>query len=225
MKNWIIIGIMALLPGITLAAPCPNSHCSKQSKDLMRLCLKNGLPGKKIYFKVGSQYCWCKCSCFAEGTQIMTENGEVNVEDLIAGDLLYTPAGEAHIHQVLASPSEGDSVLVFELKNGRSLAVSTNHPMILPGEVVVEAKHVKETDQLLGSNGEAIEIVNITKKAYHGSLINFINEASAESGRDRVIVAEGVQTGDWNIQSYRDYLDSSVKLRELIFQIKADHNK
>lgn len=219
MKNWIIVAIMAVAPGIALAGECPQSHCSKKSAELNYACKADGLAGQKIYYEVNGKYCWCKCSCFTEGTQIMTENGEVSVENLLAGDILNTPKGETSIHRKLVSPSEGESVLVFELENGRRLAVSTNHPMVLPGELIVEAKNIKETDTLMGSNGESIGILSISKVPYHGSLINFINEANSESGRDRIIIAEGVQTGDWNIQSYRDYLDSSVELRRLITQI------
>lgn len=73
------------------------------------------------------------CECLSPGTGIATARGEVPIEDLAVGDLVYSVHDEAIVLvpllQAESRPVEGHHVSRLSLSDGTVLEVSEGHPM------------------------------------------------------------------------------------------------
>jgi hypothetical protein len=207
----------------TRAADCPVGHCSQYATTVGTICDQlvsaTGKPKASFsapYIGPSGLACTCPCSCFIEGTAIESSSGNMRVETIEKNMTLPTQGGYVKVAAPLASEVKNHPVVELELSNGRSLFVTNNHPMITPGGFIKSAGSLTKKDKLLNSKGEKVQIANIKNRKYSGFLYNFSMAAKEASGADRVIVAEGVQTGDWTVQSRHDRLKQNVTLRQVM---------
>jgi hypothetical protein len=205
------------------AEDCPADHCSINQKKIYAACKKSGNVGAAYYDNPkdpSGPMCSCPCSCYAEGTEILSLGKTVSVESVNQGDTLSTPAGEVPVQKPLRSTVENFPAVQLELANGKSLTVSTNHPFITEGGIVAEARDIKSGSSLMQENGSSVPVASATPTSYTGTFYNFILDGKHESGSDRVVFSEGVQSGDWMVQSFRQGLATNVGLREVIAKIR-----
>lgn len=133
--------------------------------------------------------------CFTTGTLILTEHGEVPVEDLAAGDLVVTSGGGlAPIRWVgkrtmnAAGPFAPVCIAKGALGNARDLLVSPEHRMVITDtratllfaedEVLVPAKGLIDSDRIYRSLGGEITYFHILLDAHE---IIFAEGAPTES--------------------------------------------
>jgi len=222
-KLTLITAVFALLGASALMADeCPGSHCSKMSEKINNSCKKDGLSGSKIYVPYKDDFCFCGCSCLGAGTEVLGSGSIDTVEEFLAGENLETLAGSVEISKVMKDHFEDTAALKIVLQTGRSLLVSPNHPFVTRDGVVKSAVSLSTNDSLLNAENEPVGIQSITPTKYTGTFYNVIMNAKSDSGSDRIILAEGVQSGDWEVQSFRDYLNANVTLREIVAKMKKD---
>lgn len=103
--------------------------------------------------------------CFVEGTKVSTPNGLINIEDLKAGDLVYTyneqtgKVEEKPIEKTFVNPSKETATITFE--NGETIENTKPHPYYVVGKGWTETKDLKLGDKILTQSGETEKIVNI----------------------------------------------------------------
>ena len=166
---------------------------------------KQGLVEQALKDNVG-QNCWaCGCwrvdGCFAPETKVLMSDGSYRaVRDISAGEYVLNPVthGPAKVSRIVQGPEKIDLV---ELRYAESvLVVSTKHPMVTARGIVQAAK-LSQRDFLIDRDGgkQAITSVKRVPVQEGQQVINIVLDESLPSNQ-RLIVAEGVQTGDLSIQ-------------------------
>lgn len=215
---------MALLAGTDLfAIPCPEGHCTAVAPKVARACAKNGNKGE-AYFEVPGQdeMCSCPCSCFDQTGTLMTLAHEMRMDELKVGDEVVTPAGKSKIREVKHSDVVKHPVIKITMDDTSSFTVSTNHPFLREGSLVTEAQRLKVGDKLQGSEGRVRTVKAIDNRTYTGPLYNVVLDSEDEDGSGKVYYSRGVASGDYTVQSYRDFLRAEVNLREIMKAKSAD---
>jgi hypothetical protein len=214
------LAIALLVSMSSQANDCGYSHCSKKSDILNTRCVNDGKAGQPVYFEdKDGRYCSCPCSCFTADSKIGVGGGELAVKHLFEGYPVNTENGRTPIQKLMMSHVKDVPAIEVKLSNGRSTRVSDNHPFIQHDGVVVSAEDLRVGTRLRGVEGSEVSVTELKPFVYSGTFYNFIMDAGPKekrSEKDRVLHTAGAQTGDWMVQSYRDYADASVALRVLI---------
>jgi hypothetical protein len=148
--------------------------------------------------------------CFAHGTHILTDRGEVLVEDLAIGDLVVTPGAKAecmpirwisrqHYEGLRAHAGQPIQIRAGALGEDlplRDLRVSGDHCLLLDGHLVPAKLLV---------NG-----VTIVAETGH-TLIDYVN---IELDQHQAVLAEGVETEDYLDCGNRDRFDNANESSE-----------
>ena len=106
--------------------------------------------------------------CFTAGTKVSTPNGLRNIEDLKAGDIVYTfneetkQVEQKEIEEWFEREESEIATLVFA--NGEKIENTMPHPYYVVGKGWTETKNLAIGDKILTQNNEEIEIINIIKK-------------------------------------------------------------
>ena len=220
-KNALKLGLLFILgsfPQILMAATCPENHCSEVSEDLNVACKAAGYSNGAPFPVVMSDrsVCMCPCSCVVAGTKItMFDGSEEAVENLLLGAEVYAPYLNegASTEWRLRSPVEDVGLYTLSFSNDSKITVSPNHTFITPSELVVDAQSISLGDEVLDENGGTVRVVNKVKKKFSGDLFNFAVNLKSSSAADHIIVNNGVQSGDWALQSANDQIESDIYLR------------
>lgn len=200
---------------------CPEPHCNGITGALEQ-CRSEKRENLLIYDRANKTSCTCPCSCYASRTAISTQSGERFVEEIKEGDVVETPNGSSRVVRVMTSAVENEAGVSFELSNGRRMLVSANHPLVVSGGVVKAAATITTGDALLDVRGQPVVVVKAAPQDYSGTFYNMILEGLAPSGEDRIVISEGIQSGDWMVQSFRDQMNANLELREVISKIAND---
>jgi len=167
----------------------------------------------------------CKCGCFDPATVLSARINGVEL-DVAAGQIglqhqllaLQDDATLNALHKdyrplttVVKGP-EATALYEFSLSNGRTLAVTQHHGMVLSDGRVIAAKDVSSTDQFLSADGDTVAITAIGRRQADADVVNF--ETQGDSELNHIIVAEGVFVGDlvWQNQLAADL--GKVALRQ-----------
>ena len=103
--------------------------------------------------------------CFVEGTEIKTIDGDKNIEDIHAGDKVYskdTETGEEGYKEVVRVFKKKTYELVYLNIGEEEIITTPNHPFYVVGEGFIEAGNLKIGDEVETTDGKALEIEAIT---------------------------------------------------------------
>jgi hypothetical protein len=142
--------------------------------------------------------------CFAPGTPIRMADGKDRpVETIAAGDLVYNPlTGRG---QRVASVRKGyeGKPLVEVGYGGRTISVTENHPFVVKGKELRQARHLVEGDEVLGADGRfhAITTLRPLKEEPYAWVHNLALESDSGEIEGHVVLANGILTGDHFLQN------------------------
>ncbi|WP_254476126.1 polymorphic toxin-type HINT domain-containing protein [Brevibacillus sp. HB1.4B] len=113
-----------------------------------------------------------ECNCFPAGTQILTDEGQKNIEDIEVGDKVLSKdeaTGEIAYKEVLNLFSKQIDTIYKLTVDGQLIETTFNHPFWVEGKEWVLAKDLEEGDNLQTNSGELltiqdIEIVSVNEK-------------------------------------------------------------
>ena len=173
----------------------------------------------------------CPCSCFDAPTQIMTGTFSNPVwkdaKAVLSTDHVVSLVDAATLDGLVADPDsawlardlyyttsgpEHPDLYVFQLSNGRELAVSQHHALLLSDGRVLTAKELAPRQELLSPTGEAVTITAISRRqAADGKVYNFL--IRGESRASHLVIAEGVIVGDTMWQGSWENLVGEIAVR------------
>lgn len=138
--------------------------------------------------------------CFAEGTKIvMADGSKRKIENIKKGELVWNPLtnSPAVIYKGVKGP-EKHPIYKF-MVNGNQIEVTNTHPMITQ-RGVIKAEDVKHSDLFLTNSGELMRVESIETYITQKDVYNL--HLVSEDGKDVEggIVAEGIITGDLDMQ-------------------------
>ena len=103
-------------------------------------------------------------ACFVAGTYIITENGNIPIEEISIGDIVYAhnpDTGETSLKKVVNTFVRETTELVHIEVNGEELITTPNHPFYVPQKGWTEAIQLRAGDRLQLLNGEYVIIEQI----------------------------------------------------------------
>lgn len=221
LKSIFMCSVMAL--GLNAMADFPNcaaDHCSKIDEEMNRFCIASGLAGKKylVFGPTGSK-CYCPCSCVAANTRVSFSDGAYSkqISRLTLKDPVFTPHTESRnseVNWMLRSYLNRDQVWQIRLEGNRRIVVSGNHTFVNADKKIVKAESLKQQDKILDGNGRVVKVLGVKKlQNYHGYLYNLILNNSSPLASDHIYVTNGVQSGDWSLQTTTDSIQEEIDLR------------
>lgn len=167
----------------------------------------------------------CPVGCFEATTNILVSNDgdetqEVQAQDIQPSDRLagldkasslQAPSLVSQsIKRITAGPEELP-LFNFQLDNGRSLAVTSYHGMILSDGRVVHAKDVTINDKFLSKDGSLVSVLDISRTRTNLDVFNF--ELDVTEAEEHVVVAEDVMVGDifWQFPDSIDNYSGAIR--------------
>ncbi len=168
----------------------------------------------------------CPKGCFEGATELMTLTPEGLEGTTLARDIseLDTLAGltssssltkpeltSRSIRHITQGP-EASPLYVFSLENGRELAVTQHHGMVLADGRVIEAQDVESGDLFVDIDGNNIKVQEISRRYTDEDVYNF--RVNANDAQGHIIVAEGILVGDLSWQNELVAEMASIRLRK-----------
>lgn len=148
----------------------------------------------------------CTAGCYTAGAKLWYKNGYENIDKLTIFEApeVYTLTKDStierprfqltHVGAFTRSVSDATQEIVdIFTESGRTLSVTTNHPVMLTAGIMVEAKTLKIGDELFSVDGSGDRIVRTELKTLVGKVFN-VDIASNELA-ENVVVAEGLLNG------------------------------
>ncbi|WP_394825910.1 hypothetical protein [Pendulispora albinea] len=151
----------------------------------------------------------CNCGCFAPDTALAVEDSN-GWSTATAHDVAQNP-GDYRLMTVddgaslqslrfqsraIVNTSIGPeaNLLHINLEDGRMLAVTAKHGIVLRSGKVVRAVDVRGGDELVDVSGNTVHVRNVDTVRHGGRVYNV--EAGSSSKEGHMIVAEGLLVGD-----------------------------
>ena len=117
--------------------------------------------------------------CFVEGTKVSTPNGLKNIEELEAGEYVYTyneKTGEVEEKPILRTfINEAKEITTIGFANGEEIENTPAHPYYVVGKGWKETKDLSIGDKILTQEGEEIEILTIETEERETMLVYNLN--------------------------------------------------
>ena len=115
------------------------------------------------------------CNCFVGGTQVQTDEGEKNIEDIEVGDKVLSKdeeTGELAYKEVTATFNhETDEIYSIHV-DGQTIESTYNHPFYVKDKGWTFVKDLKVGDLLVQSDGNTLEITSIELLHKHVTVYN-----------------------------------------------------
>lgn len=138
--------------------------------------------------------------CFAPETKIMTSIGAKPIRDIQAGDLIYSPISKNFSPVVQKTVGPEAKALIEVGYQGKTVRVTTEHPFITVAGLK-QAQELTKADRLLTEKkGEYAPIEVLRQLPVQKDQMVYNIHVFGESFANRVIVADGIVTGDLRMQ-------------------------
>jgi hypothetical protein len=115
--------------------------------------------------------------CFVAGTEILTTEGEKNIEDIQVGDWVIaddpTTPGEIEARQVLETFVRHTNQLVDLYIDGEIISTTGEHPFWTPDKGWVEAKDLEVGSLVQTQDGRVIDVDRVEKREGDFTVYNF----------------------------------------------------
>ncbi|CAI6082969.1 hypothetical protein PAECIP112173_03744 [Paenibacillus sp. JJ-100] len=128
--------------------------------------------GKKLIKKAAKD-----CNCFTAGTQVLTDKGEKNIEDIEVGDKVLAKDDETGemAYKEVEWLFQRDVEETYNITVGGEVITTTDeHPYWIVGKGWVEARNLVVGNVLLTSDNKELIIENIEVKKEHKTVYNFM---------------------------------------------------
>jgi hypothetical protein len=116
-------------------------------------------------------------NCFVAGTEILTSEGEKNIEDIQVGDWVVADdpntVGEIEYKQVLDTFVRHTDKLVDLFIDGEVISTTGEHPFWTPDKGWVEAKDLVAGSLLMTKDGRTIDIDGVENRSGDFAVYNF----------------------------------------------------
>ncbi len=102
--------------------------------------------------------------CFVAGTQILTENGKVPIENIKIGDYVYSEdpeTGEKGLKRVAQTFINEINELVYVTVNGEEIVTTPGHPFYVVSKGWVGADELKVGDSLIVYKGKQVVVEKV----------------------------------------------------------------
>ena len=103
-------------------------------------------------------------ACFIAGTQVITTNGMVSIENISEGDYVYATdpeTGESGFKRVVQTFERETDELVEITCDGETITTTPTHPFYVPQKGWTEAIKLRAGDILVTSNGEYVVVEKV----------------------------------------------------------------
>lgn len=123
-----------------------------------------------------------ECNCFTAGTEVLTDEGEKNIEDIEVGDKVLAKDEETgeQAYKEVTHLYRNDKEITYELTlEDQVIETTDNHPFWVEGKGWVLAVNLQVGDKLQQSNGNTLTIDNI-KIVKHDELVKVYNFTVAD---------------------------------------------
>lgn len=110
--------------------------------------------------------CWF---CFVAGTQVLTETGYKNIEDIKIGEKVYSlnlDTNETELSAVTKTILSSTDTTYIMTIGGKELELTPKHELYIIDKGFVRAFNVKVGDMMLDKNGNEVVISKIVEKKY-----------------------------------------------------------
>ena len=130
--------------------------------------------------------------CFVAGTQVQTEEGKVNIEEIEAGDRVWAEnpeTGEKGVKRVVRTFDSETEELVRVYAGGEEIITTTEHPFYVAKRGWTKAIELRAGDILVSLNGEYVilekiehELLESPVKVYNFEVEDFHTYYVGDSG-------------------------------------------
>lgn len=196
------------------AAQCPGAHCSAIDVQVNNICKSDGFSGNVVYVQGPNGFCYCNCSCLANGTLVYSSDGTFTpIEKLAVGESVMALQKDGSWKKTIVKFSggtEGDGnpvpyAVFVGLDNGNQLIVTADHPFLLSNKTLKTASRLTLQDKLLDKDLKPINISSIAFGTYTGGIHN-ISTSVSNNGEtlfdNHLILTGGVISGDYYAQLF-----------------------
>jgi hypothetical protein len=155
-------------------------------------------------------------SCLAEGTMIELASGQpVAIEAIEAGVKAASPYGSGGLTVMDTAKGTEDVPMVrIEDEAGRTLLLTTKHPILVTGRGMVQAEDLKAGDSVETKMGPS-RLVAVSREAFDGNVHNLKVASDIEANSlkpdQTVLYANGFVVGDGQIQSKYESIEMAAK--------------
>ncbi len=109
-------------------------------------------------------YTFTPVVCFVAGTKVYTDKGQVNIEDIKVGDMVYSfnlNNNTRELKEVLNTITSSTKTIYKMTIGSEVLEMSPRHELYIVDKGWVRAFDVKEGDQMVDANKKVVDITNI----------------------------------------------------------------
>ncbi len=156
---------------------------------------------------------FCGAGCFTPSQRLWFPEGDMAIgeaelrglnqvmtlaEDSTLDNVTYQVSDITGAGYVQTKKAQKEAVVTLKTAE-KSLTVTLNHPMIMADGSVRKAEDVKVGDQLINVDGENEMVVNLERDEFFEKVLNV--ETAQKDLKSHILVAEGLLTGDFVIQT------------------------
>jgi hypothetical protein len=189
------------------------STCTQYVPDDVNAACLQGL------VKLGS----CVTGCFTPTQRVDFAGRELTVPEAYAQGqkdvTALTPSARpgllTYANQPIRAFIAGDTqedIFLLKTREGRSLEVTAEHPMLMGDGTMVKARTLKVGDQLLGANGQMLTLSAVTVFNFKGQVWNVRPQSKDKA--ENIMSAEGFLTGSVRFQNEWAADDYRLSLRD-----------
>ena len=171
-KRWIFVGGVSVLVGATASVigyfigPYVAKIAVKLGQYVANLIRKGRIAFKKLSSSVKSSMrtLFKETCCFIAGTKISTPLGEKPIEEIFAGDSVYSASPETSeigIKKVLNVFKKQTDTLYHIIVDGEEIVTTDEHPFWVNGKGWVAARELILGNELCLQDGKNAEIINV----------------------------------------------------------------